>query len=88
MSRKATFFSDGTARFQARVRSSDTNDAWVYFGGIGIKDKNGVELWRSGKLLGPGMPRKNLTYIWDQQFAYPAAWYAHINSATLYGGHC
>jgi hypothetical protein len=88
MDRKVTFFSDGRARFQARVRSSDTDDCWVYYGGIGIKDRNGTELWRSGKLIGPGMPQENRDYYWDQWFSYPALWYPYINRATLYGGHC
>lgn len=88
MDRKVTFFSDGRARFQARVRSRDTGDCWVYFGGVGIKDRNEHELWRSGKLVGPGMPESNLDYFWDQWFTYPALWYPYINKAVLYDGHC
>ncbi|MEQ4718625.1 DUF6294 family protein [Nonomuraea sp. B19D2] len=88
MDRKATFFPDGTARFQARVRSSDSDDCWVYFGGIAINDINGTELWRSGKLIGPSMPEENVDFIWDQRFSYPAIWFGFIARATLFGANC
>lgn len=82
------FFSDGRARFQAHVRSSDSDDRWVFYGGISILDRYGVELWRSGKLVGPEMPWEHHTRDWDQEFFYPAIWFDSIAQARINQMHC
>lgn len=82
------FWSDGRARFEAHVRSSDTGDVWVMRNGLSIHDNNGVELWRSGKLIGPEMPWIGQTRDWIAEFFYPAAWFDHIASARANGLHC
>ncbi|HDR6819317.1 DUF6294 family protein [Bacillus cereus] len=82
------FWSDGRARFEAHVKSSDSDDRWVFYDGISISDKNGVQLWRSQKLVGPEMPWPNHTRDWIQEFFYPAIWFDSIHTAKCHRMHC
>lgn len=84
---KMTFYSYGEALFEADVRSTDTDDQWVFYGGITVHDKNGVELWRTGKLIGPKMP-KNQWRKWNQTFSYPSSVFDRINSVRIHRMHC
>ncbi|MCP1122931.1 DUF6294 family protein [Bacillus sp. 3103sda1] len=84
---RCSFWSDGKARFNADVMSSDSGDVWVFYGGMSIHDNHGVELWRSGKLIGPGMSRNQWT-LWNQVFFFPAAWFDSIDSAICHQMHC
>lgn len=82
-----SFWSDGKARFNADVRSSDSGDVWVFYGGISIHDNNGVELWRSQKLIGPEMAEDQSTN-WNHVFFFPAVWFDSIASAKCNQMHC
>jgi hypothetical protein len=82
------FWSDGRARFEAHVRSDDNDDVWVFYDGISILDSHGVELWRSGKLVGPEMPWEGHTRDWIAEFFYPAVWFDHISQARINTWHC
>ncbi len=82
------FWSDGRARFEAHVRSNDSDDVWVFYDGISILDNHDVELWRSPKLIGPEMPWEGQTRDWNQELFYPAIWFDSIASATINQMHC
>jgi len=82
------FWSDGRTRFEAYVKSDGTGDVFVFYDGIAIKDSNGVELWRSGKLVGPEMIFEGQYTNWNADFFYPAMWFDSIAQAQIVTWHC
>ncbi|WP_222124001.1 DUF6294 family protein [Bacillus mycoides] len=82
-----TFGSDGKARFTADVRSTDSNDAWVFYGGISFWDRNDVFLWNSQKIVGPSMDGHH-SRVMDVTFFYPAHLFDSISRAKIHRMHC
>jgi hypothetical protein len=79
---------DGRANFFAHAKSSDSDDVWVFYDGIAILDGHGVELWRSGKLVGPPMIWEGQWVTWNQNFFFPAYLYDHFGGARIPRMHC
>jgi hypothetical protein len=86
--RRLTLFPDGRAVWHARVKSSGSGDAWVFYGGISLKDRNGAILWTSRKLVGPQNMPEDRWVEWDLEFPYPRVWFRHFAKATIHRPHC
>ncbi|MEB9612276.1 DUF6294 family protein [Bacillus cereus] len=83
-----TLFSDGRADFKAYCSTGSAGDCWVFYDGISLHDNHNVELFRSGKLIGPDMEWTGSDYTWTVEFFYPAMWFDSIASAVARGMHC
>lgn len=81
-------YSDGTAYFKAKTNTSDSDDCWVFFGGISLMDNHDLQLFNSGKLVGPSMQYATITYDWETTFYYPAMFFDSIWRAQITGMHC
>jgi hypothetical protein len=88
MDMRIFFWSDGRARFEAHVKSSDNDDVWVFYGGISGLDRNGVTLFTGPKLVGPEMPWEDHWRDMVAEFFYPAIHFDAIAQAQINRMHC
>lgn len=80
-------FENGSGRFFSHVRTSDADDVWI-IRSIALLDSHGLELWRSGKAVGPNMIIDNFHYIFTvDPFFFPAHLFHSIATLTMYH-HC
>jgi hypothetical protein len=75
---------DGTGRFFSNVRTSDATDVWI-IRSIALLDNHGLELWRSGKAVGPNMILDNYHYIFTlERFFFPAHLFRSVAQLSMY----
>lgn len=78
--------SDGTGRFYAYTKTSDSGDVWL-FRRLGLLDNNGVELYGIPQFNSPRMDWEGSWYTTDVHVLFPAYIFSSITKINM-THHC